>query len=82
MPTTGTTLRHLRVRLMPHRATVLLWLRIGASLILLGTVWICRPRRFTGRVILAIVGLTLYHIWRDTSGNLAIERAYLAMLPR
>ncbi|MGH3715204.1 MAG: hypothetical protein ACRDT4_17330 [Micromonosporaceae bacterium] len=58
-------------------------LRVTASVILLAAVWLCRPRKsITGRVVLALVGLTLYHIWRDTNGNPTLERAYLAMLPR
>lgn len=57
-------------------------LRITASVILLAAAWMCRRQRVTGRVVLALVGLTLYHLWRDTGGNPTLERAYLAMLPR
>lgn len=57
-------------------------LRVTASLVLLAAAWMCRRQRVTGRVVLVLVGLTLYHLWRDTSGNVALERAYLAMLPR
>ncbi|MGH3647217.1 MAG: hypothetical protein ACRDTM_08575, partial [Micromonosporaceae bacterium] len=56
-------------------------LRVTASVILLATAWLCRRQRVTGRVVLLLVGLTLYHLWRDTTGNPALERAYLAMLP-